>query len=158
MQLINTIYSVKCSQVTTMKTGNVHKQRDTIISTIVIMSVVNLQSSVHRESSKNDSNMLACCMFSLSHRAAQTGPANTRRRRFKGQIHSRERGGEGKKRLEKKLHWMTKRKGVIKYAHRCVSQRESRGGTCSFSHRQPLVVQKKQPLVIRNTGRSHARQ
>lgn len=25
----------KCSQVTTMKTGNVHKQRDTIISTIM---------------------------------------------------------------------------------------------------------------------------
>lgn len=65
------------------------------------MSVVNLQSSVHRESGKNDSNMLACCMFSLSHRAAQTGPANTRRRRFKGQIHSREREGE-KKRTGKK--------------------------------------------------------
>lgn len=82
------------------------------------MSVVNLQSSVHRESSKNDSNMLACCMFSLSHRAAQTGPANTRRRRFKGQIHSREREGEKKKDWKKSSTERQNEKGVIKYAHR----------------------------------------
>ena len=81
-----------------MKTGNVHKQRHTIISTIVIISVVNLQSSVHRESSKNDSNMLACCMvFTVS----QSGSGGSREH---GGVGSRvkntpekEGGGEQKK-------------------------------------------------------------
>lgn len=121
MQL-NTIYSINCSQVTTMKLEIYINSVILGFQPFVIISAVNLRCSVHRESIKNDSNILACCMvFSLSHRAARRGPANTRRRRF-GVNYTPEKRERGKK---PPLNNKTKR--IIKYTHWSLFLCETRG-------------------------------
>lgn len=74
------------------KTGNVHKQRHTIISTIVIISVVKLRCLVHRESIKNDGNILACCMVFTVSQSGSEGSGGHTEAWVHGQLHSRGRG------------------------------------------------------------------